>query len=319
MVRSLRSPGSQRWLPHVPFSRGEGPWLTSDFAADRKSQKLRIHRRPTTTDQRPATERQYHPDLCLILVSYDTHEPYRLVIAANRDEFHARTSRSAHWWEDAPSVLGGRDLEAGGTWMGVTRTGRFAAVTNYSESASPHEDARSRGELVARFLTSDIPATDYLAEVAQNGGLFRGFSLLVFDRLSLASFSNRSETFRTLSPGVFGLANALLDTPWPKVTQGKERIAGILSMQRDMSEHASDLLRLLRNEESPSSLDPPHSDGEEDSRQRVSPIFIRYPTYGTRASTVLLMTRHGDVTFVEQNWDLSGHPLERQNFRFRLG
>ena len=255
--------------------------------------------------------------MCLILVSYETHAPYRLVVAANRDEFHARPTRSAHWWDEAPDLLAGRDLESGGTWMGVTRSGRFAAVTNYSERLEPPEDVRSRGEIVTGFLGSDASTESFLNGLSSDESRYRGFSLLAFDGSGLGFVSNRAPGVLVLEPGLYGLANALLDSNWPKVERGRRGLSEILSRPARVEDHVSALLELLADEQHIASLDPPHSDGVEDSRQRFSPIFIRYPTYGTRASTVLLLARDGSATFAEREWDASGRPLDLRTFRLQ--
>ena len=177
--------------------------------------------------------------MCLIYLAWRRHPRYRLVVAANRDEYHARPAAAAHWWEDAPGVLAGRDLEAGGTWMGITRSGRFAAVTNYRDSVKPAPGtgrgatapavAPSRGTLVGAFLTGGESALAYLDRVAKEGHRYNGFSLLAMDGETLAFASNRARGVTLLEPGVFGLSNHLLDTPWPKVTSGKVEMERIVA------------------------------------------------------------------------------------------
>ena len=177
--------------------------------------------------------------MCLIYVAWRRHPRYRLVVAANRDEYHARPAAPAHWWEDAPGVLAGRDLEAGGTWMGITRGGRFAAVTNYRDSvksvpgtgrgATASAGAPSRGALVGAFLSGDESAPAYLDRVAREGHRYNGFSLLAMDGETLAFASNRARGVTLLEPGVFGLSNHLLDTPWPKVTSGKAEMERLVA------------------------------------------------------------------------------------------
>ena len=163
--------------------------------------------------------------MCLIYLAWRRHPRYPLVVAANRDEYHARPAAPAHWWEDAPGVLAGRDLEAGGTWMGVTRGGRFAAVTNYHDPAAGRRaGAPSRGALVGAFLTGGEPAPEYLDRVVEEGRRYNGFCLLAMDGETLAFASNRSPGAMRLDPGVYGLSNHLLDTPWPKVTEGKAEL-----------------------------------------------------------------------------------------------
>ena len=162
--------------------------------------------------------------MCLIVIGWRAHPDYPLVVAANRDEFFARPSAPVDFWPEAPQILAGRDLEAGGTWLGVTRHGRFAALTNYREGGRQHPDAPSRGALVADYLAGTADAGAYLQAVAARGGDYNGFNLFAGDGERLGYYSNRSgeaATPRWLSPGIYGLSNHLLDTPWPKLAAAK--------------------------------------------------------------------------------------------------
>ena len=172
--------------------------------------------------------------MCLIYVAWRRHPRYRLVVAANRDEYHSRPALPAHWWDDAPGVtagrvLAGRDVIAGGTWLGITTGGRFAAITNYRDPSVRRPEAPSRGALVSAFLTEDTSAPDYLGRVLEAGDRYNGFSLLAMDGETLAFASNRSPGVVRLEPGVYGLSNHLLDTPWPKVTDGKVDLEQLVS------------------------------------------------------------------------------------------
>lgn len=254
--------------------------------------------------------------MCLILLAHDAHPRYRLVVAANRDEFHERPAAPARWWDDAPGVLAGRDLRGGGTWMGVTRTGRFAAVTNYRDTAPPAPDAPSRGRLPGGFLAGDDEPEAYLRALAPRADRFAGFNLLVGDADSLWYFGNRGGEARPLEPGVYGLSNALLDTPWPKTERGKAGLREALAGGGEVDPEA--LFRLLWDAEpAPDAQLPDTGVGIERERMLSSP-FIRGPEYGTRASTVLLVERAGAVRLVErtvvpgrEGWTEAAH-------RFRL-
>ena len=192
--------------------------------------------------------------MCLIYVAWRRHARHRLVVAANRDEFHARPALPAHWWDDTPGVLGGRDLEAGGTWLGLSAEGRFAAITNYPGPVPVRlPDAPSRGALVSEFVAGNEPAQAYLGRVMEQGHRYNGFSLLAMDGDTLAFASNRSRGVVRLDPGVYGLGNHLLDTPWPKVTDGKAELERLLA---GPEVRVPDLLALLasgdpRHDESP--------------------------------------------------------------------
>jgi len=213
--------------------------------------------------------------MCLILFAWEHHPRYRLVVAANRDEFYARPTAPAGWWADAPRVLAGRDLREGGTWLGVTRDGRFAAVTNVREPQSYRVGAPSRGHLVGNFLAGRAPALAYLAGLMPMAPAFNGFNVLVCDGATLAWFSNRGSGARTLPPGVYGVSNALLDTPWPKVVLGKDDLRQALAGPDDALE-ARLFATLARRDPAPAAELP--STGVGDERERaLSSAFIATP------------------------------------------
>src|SRR5437870_4834073 len=165
--------------------------------------------------------------MCLIVLAWRTHPGYRLIVAANRDEYFGRPAAPAGFWDDHANVLAGRDLEAGGTWLGITLDGRFAALTNYRNPADKKTSAPSRGALVADFLTGRMSSREYVPLVEKRAADYNGFSLLVGDAGSMFFFSNRGGRAARVAPGVHGLSNHLLDTPWPKVEKAK---AGLLAL-----------------------------------------------------------------------------------------
>ena len=243
--------------------------------------------------------------MCLIYVAWRRHARHRLVIAANRDEFHARPALPVHWWDDAPGVLAGRDLEAGGTWLGVGAEGRFAAITNYPDPSPVHlPGATSRGALVSEFVAGDEPSEAYLGCVIEEGHRYNGFSLLAMDGDTLAFASNRSRGVVRLDPGVYGLSNHLLDTPWPKVTDGKAELERLLA---GPEVRVRDLLALLASDD-PRHDEAPTADTESDlgRMRRRSSRFIIGPDYGTRASAAILLDAAGAGVFVERSFDSSG-------------
>ena len=243
--------------------------------------------------------------MCLIYVAWRRHARHRLVVAANRDEFHTRPALPVHWWDDAPGVLAGRDLEAGGTWLGVGSAGRFAAITNYRDPFAVRlPDAPSRGALVGEFVAGDEPAEAYLLRVMEGGHRYNGFSLLAMDGDTLAFASNRSRGVVRLDPGVYGLSNHLLDTPWPKVIGGKAELERLLA---GPELHVPDLLALLAADDSRHD-EAPAADTESDSgrMQWRSSRFIIGPDYGTRASAAILLDAGGAGVFVERSFDASG-------------
>ena len=243
--------------------------------------------------------------MCLIYVAWRRHARHRLVVAANRDEYHARPALPVHWWNDAPGVLAGRDLEGGGTWLGIGAEGRFAAITNYPGPVPGRlPGAPSRGALVSEFVAGDEPAVAYLGRVMKDGHRYSGFSLLAMDGEALAFASNRSRGVARLGPGVYGLSNHLLDTPWPKVTDGKAELERLLA---GPEVRVSDLLDLLAVGD-PRHGEAPAADTESDPgpmRWRSS-RFIIGPDYGTRASAAILLDAGGAGVFVERSFDSSG-------------
>ena len=242
--------------------------------------------------------------MCLILFALDAHPGHRLLLAANRDEAFARPSAPAGFWEDAPHVLAGRDLDRGGSWLGVTRSGRFAAVTNY-RGAPPVPGGESRGALVARFLRGGETAPRFIADIAREADRFQGFSLLAGDRHGLYYYSNRDPQGvrdAPLAPGVHGLSNHLLDTPWPKVERGKAALREALPLAPPQREQA--LLALLTDRAAPpDDALPAHGAPIEFERALAAP-FIHAPQrdYGTRCTTLLAIGADGTVELVEHSW-----------------
>ena len=225
--------------------------------------------------------------MCVILFALEKHPYHRVLLLANRDEFYDRPTAPAAYWEDFPDILAGRDLVAGGTWLGVTRGGRFAAVTNYREPLAP-KGKLSRGELVADFLKCGRSAMKYAESVRSRGGHHSGFNLIVGEPskkgFDVYYVSNRNKGVAALDPGLYGLSNHLLDTPWPKVRTGKERLARLLGLSKIVPKDAFDLLS--DQTEAPDKDLPDTGIGYEMERA-LSPIFIRTPVYGTRSSTFL--------------------------------
>ena len=252
--------------------------------------------------------------MCLVLVALDTHPDYTLVVAANRDEFYERPTAPANFWDDAPDVLAGRDLRAGGTWLGMDRRARLAAVTNYRQGTREAAAARSRGHLVSEYLTGQADGRAHAARVAREAGLYNGFNLICGDAGELHYFSNREGRVRRLEPGVYGLSNHLLDSPWPKVTAGKSGLAALLATSGD--ELVSRLFALLADRrQGPDELLPRTGVGPEWERL-LSAAFIASPDYGTRSSTVVLVGRDGRTTFVERSFGPGGVPGEEARFEF---
>jgi uncharacterized protein with NRDE domain len=250
--------------------------------------------------------------MCLVLLALDSHPQYSLVVAANRDEFYDRPTAPAEFWSDAPSVLGGRDLKAGGTWLGIDRMGRLAAVTNYRQGERESPAPRSRGHLVSDFLMGDADALEYIERVRSEAELYNGFNLIAGDPWGLFYFSNRERRVRSLAPGLYGLSNHLLDTPWPKVASAKSALGALLN--HGASELTEDLFALLSDRSQPADGVLPATGVSPEWERLLSSAFIASDGYGTRSSTVVLVGRSGDMVFVERSFGPGGAPGAEARF-----
>lgn len=247
--------------------------------------------------------------MCLILLAWRCHPDFDLVVAANRDEFFARPTAPAAYWNEAPAVLAGRDLEAGGTWMGISREGRFSALTNFRDPGHHRPGRPSRGRLVADFLTGDDRPADYIRRSTAYGSDCNGYNLLVADRDSLWWASNVGGEPRELSPGIYGVSNHLLDTPWPKVGAGKTALGAALSALPD----DAGLLALLGDDGIHPDASLPQTGVSLEWERLLSSAFVRSPDYGTRSSTILLRDRDR-IRFDEQTWLPGARPGPRRRF-----
>ena len=246
--------------------------------------------------------------MCLIVFAWRPDHAQPLVVAANRDEFHSRPSLPLGCWEDAPWIIGGRDLQAGGTWMGVTARGRFAALTNIrapGQAIGP----RSRGELPEQYLRGNLPPADYLAELAERRGEYAGFNLLVGDRQTLWYLNSHDGQLQALQAGVYGLSNAGLDTPWPKLRKARAALADALDQPEPER-----LLALLADAEPAAEHELPQTGVPLEWERRLSSVFIASAEYGTRASTALIRHADGSLDIVERSFGPDG-PLNEVRYR----
>jgi uncharacterized protein with NRDE domain len=242
--------------------------------------------------------------VCLVLIAMDSHPDYSLIVAANRDEFYDRPTAPAAFWADAPSVLAGRDLKAGGTWFGIDRHGRFAAVTNFRQGQRESPAARSRGCLVSDFLTRDVGALEHVERVRAERDLYNGFSLIAGDPWGVFYFSNRQGRVRHLAAGVYGLSNHLLDTLWPKVAATKSAFGTLLN--EGAPELTAGLFALLSDRSRPADGLLPSTGVAPEWERLLSSAFIASDDYGTRSSTVVLIGRDGSIAFVERSFGPRG-------------
>lgn len=236
--------------------------------------------------------------MCTLLLAWRVHPDLPLVVAANRDEFYARPAAPARFWPEAPELLAGRDLQAGGSWLGISRAGRFAAITNVREPGVPvPADAPSRGRLVAEFLRGETPPGAYLAGLAPVAHRYAGFNLVVGDRDELWYLHARDARPEQLPPGVHGVANARLATPWPKVVQGTARLAALVAAGEARRET---LLSLLSDRTAAPDAELPDTGVGLAAERMLAPLFVASPAYGTCCSTVVVVTSDGAVEFIER-------------------
>jgi len=243
--------------------------------------------------------------MCLILFLYDTHPDYRLILAANRDEFYDRPTSPLAFWDDTPSVLAGRDLKGTGTWLGITKNGRIAAITNFREPALFKPNAPSRGLLLSDYLTGTKTPKTYLKHIKTIGHRYNGFNLLLGDSNGLYYYSNKTEKIKALKPGLYGLSNHLLDTPWPKVEKGKAFFKNVLSRKKQIN--TEDIFSLLADRTfAPDDRLPDTGIGLK-WEQILSPLFITSDTYGTRSSSIVLIDKSYEAVFLERSF-IPGEP-----------
>ncbi len=241
--------------------------------------------------------------MCLIVFAWRPAHPQPLILAANRDEFYARPTSPLAQWEDAPHIYAGRDLEAGGTWLGITADGRFAALTNIRDPGRSL-GLRSRGELVAGFLSGSLSIDDYLREVAGRSAEYGGFNLLVGNREELHFLNAANPVSQRLEAGIYGVSNAGLDTPWPKLLKARAALT-----ERLHEPEPEALLGFLADPEAAADAELPNTGVGLATEKLLSSVFIASPNYGTRASTVLIVNADGSRRLVERSFGPYGGRL----------
>ena len=254
------------------------------------------------------------PDLmCLIFLSLNNHPQYKLIVAGNRDEFYARQTLPAAYWTDHPEIVGGRDLEAGGTWLAMTKSGRISMITNYRDVKNIKPQAPSRGFLVSDFLLRTDSPKHYLNEIAQDKAKYNGFNLISGTAEQLWYLSNYKEGVEQITSGVHGLSNALLDTPWPKVVSGRRKFESTI---KDTTLSPEALFTMLLDDHKAADDQLPDT-GVGLERERVlSSMFIKSPGYGSRCSTVVLIDNNNNVSFHERTYNLSTFAYTTQSYSF---
>ncbi|MCZ6881694.1 MAG: NRDE family protein [Gammaproteobacteria bacterium] len=236
--------------------------------------------------------------MCLILFALQQHQDYPLIVIANRDEYYARPTRSAHWWEDSAGIFAGRDLQAQGTWLGVNRNGRFAAVTNVREPESMAPGKLSRGNLPREFLAGDEPPESFLTRIKPDADAYAGFNLLIGDSNGLYFYSNRQTGVTPVPAGIYGISNGLFDEAWPKLTSGKQVLVSVLAS----APTDSALMQILTDDSTAHEHQLPKTGVTIDIERMLSSRFIRSIDYGTRACSIVKFDNRNQIRFIEQNY-----------------
>lgn len=235
--------------------------------------------------------------MCLIVFSFQNHRKYPLILAGNRDEFYARPAEQLHFWDREPRILAGKDLRAGGTWLGVSESGTFGAITNFRDFHNPMEGERSRGEIITELLGSEASLDSTLNQLNRFKQDYAGFNLLAGNARELYYLSNIKDDIEKVSPGIHGISNATLDTPWPKVETAIDLFRKAIdadSIDRDK------IFEMLTHSDTYPADQLPDTGLSAEREKAVSPIFIETDGYGTRCSSLLTIDKNGRVEFTEK-------------------
>lgn len=253
--------------------------------------------------------------MCLINFQYERHPNYKLIIAANRDEFYERPTAQAHFWKDHPQVLAGRDLHGMGTWLGITKQGRFAALTNIRNPEEDVSDKKSRGDILKNYLAGTEPAESFVENLKKEKNQYASFNLLVGNLDQLLYFNSKQGEIEKVEAGTHGLSNHFLNTPWPKVEKGKQMMESYVAGREKVE--PEQLFEILTMADIAADGDLPNTGVGVELEKQLSPLFIKMENYGTRSSTVLLVDRDDNVTFVERTYQKGEYHGEAK-FTFQI-
>jgi uncharacterized protein with NRDE domain len=256
--------------------------------------------------------------MCLIAFAWQADAEFPLVVGANRDEWHDRPAAPANWWQDHPDILAGRDLKAGGTWLAVTREGRFAALTNFRDPSDRKADAPSRGQLIPDFLLSGLSPHHYLLELRKTANRYQGFNLLVGDLDSFFYFGSRIGEIFAVPPGVHALSNHTLNEPWPKVENAKSALVAALRAKMSWKARQMAIYDFLSNDNRPADSVLPDTGVGLEWERVLSPSLIVTDAYGTRCSTVLAIDASRYLQFTEYTRDRTGTVTSQASFSANL-
>ena len=253
--------------------------------------------------------------MCLIFISFQYHPKYKLIVAANRDEFYNRKTAAANYWSDHPQILAGRDLEAGGTWLGMSTSGKISMLTNYRDLKNINPAAPSRGQLVSDYLKSSITAQAYMQGIESDGKRYNGFNLIVGNPEELWYYSNYRNGITKLAPGFYGISNHLLESPWPKVLIGKQKISPAFQ-KNDIDPDR--VFEILYDDHIADDDQLPDTGLPLERERALSSMFIKTSNYGSRCSTLVLVDASNEVLFAERVYDLETFNYKTNTFRFSI-
>ncbi len=254
--------------------------------------------------------------MCILFIAVKQHPQYPLIIAANRDEFYRRPTKPSGFWAGLDGVLAGKDEQAGGTWMGVSHSGKVAALTNIRAPQTLMENARSRGELVLDYLVENVADTAYLAHLRKSAEAYNGYNLLYGNWHDLKVYNNHTDTLEPLQSGFYGLSNADLNSPWPKINAGVQALEQHCQSQDELD--CETLFQLLRDESKAEDHLLPSTGVPYQWEKQLSSIFINTPEYGTRSSTLLLVDRDAHVTWHERSYDEEATVTANKTYQFDI-
>lgn len=254
--------------------------------------------------------------MCILFIAVKQHPEYPLIIAANRDEFFARPTASSKFWSDYPQLLAGRDLQAGGSWMAINKNGRLAALTNIRDPKRIDANARTRGELVTNCALNQQPPEQYLAQLQHSKDKYNGFNLLYGDWQHLWVYNNHLNKVELLVQGVYGLSNADLNSPWPKIDKGMTELKNYCHSSHKLEPEK--LFELLRDDTEAEDHLLPQTGVPLEWERRLSSIFIRGEEYGTRSSTLLTVNKNQQVSWFEKTFSPDGETVEQQSYHFAI-
>ncbi len=257
--------------------------------------------------------------MCLIVFAHQAEPSYPLVMAANRDEFFSRPTQHATLWESScrhKAILAGKDLVSGGTWLGITRNGRFSAVTNIKNPSESEQKPRSRGELTINFLQSDISVDEYTSNLAGQFDQFEGFNLLLGDGHNMFYINNFERVVTKLEPGFYGLSNGRLNSDWPKVNRVRNGLQQLLKKEKPIS--TDQLIAMMNDRELSPDTNLPDTGQTTELEKVISSAFIMNTGhgYGTLCSTAIIKEANGNTHFNEQNYDVAGIAVDSHYYRF---